>query len=101
MASTLAWQKATDYAALAAAHRVEGDMTAAGGPSSVDVRALVEFTKARAEADLSDMGRLERVAAGIQNLDADLATMRAAGTIITAGTVQERLRGILAWAEEA
>lgn len=98
MASKLAWQKATDYAALAAAHRVEGDMTSAGGPSAVDVQALVGFTKARAEADLADLAHVERMTAAIESLDADLDTMRASGTIITAGTVQARLRAILAQA---
>lgn len=101
MTSSLAWQKATDYEALAAAHRVEEDVTTAGGPAAVDVVKLVEFTKARAAADLSDMARSERINAGIENLIADLDKMRTDGAMMTAGMVQDRLRGISEWAAEA
>ena len=95
MTSINAWQRATDYEALAAAHRVEGDMAAAGGPSSVDVRALVEFTKARAAADLGEVTRLEQVTTGIDKLIADLDQDRAADVVVTIGGVQDRLRQIL------
>ena len=101
MTSSNSWQKATDYEALAAAHRVEEDVTTAGGPSAVDVVKLVEFTKARAVADLSDMARSERLNAGLENLIADLDRMRAGGVLITAGMVQDRLRGISEWAAQA
>ena len=88
MASQLTWQRATDYAALAAAHRVEGDLAAAGGPARVDVEILVGFTKARAADDL-------RTTAGIQAIIADLDRARAAGTPYTYGMIQDRLRAIL------
>lgn len=88
MASQLTWQNATDYAALAAAHRVEGDLASAGGPALVDVEILVGFTKARAEADL-------RTTAVIQAIIADLDQARAEGTLYTYGMIQDRLRALL------
>ena len=95
MPSTNSWQKATDYDALAAAHRAEAALALYTDPVASDMIKLVQFTKMRAAADLSEVARLEQVTAGINRLIADLDQDRAAGVVVTIGGVQDRLRQIL------
>lgn len=94
MASILAWQKAADTTALAAAHRVKLDIDSAGGPSKIDVETLVGFTISRAEGDLATV-------AGLENLITELDAVRSHGKVTTIGAIQERLRTILAAATQS